>query len=583
MTDLGSQISHVEYTSDRFAGPRLPERDFSSFSEEPSRHGIGTKNSTKQERSLFTHRTQQYRSLKDSLLLYDSSVGEDKKQNAIQVQRRHLSGAKPGYIKQGSLNKDARDPVENFKFEKGKHAWYESVVSKEKPLRLETQQDSDQSITTNSLKIKNVIERATETIAKSQHACQNIKDRLEKYNLSKDITLPGAFVGPTAEIDISASESIGQQDKRPESSPINLATNCLMVPIILKGFYFFLFHTANSESGQYSFGKSCSAIIGVGVPSFTILQLDNIILQSAEVWMVVRLLPFLAKFPWHIHQLISDYEECCKVGRDVLYLKYSKEYKELRLVCENHVHQSEVWRKLSIMSLMVFPCITLFGFLLLHHATFTLATSVISYDPKFPAYSSLMLVIFSASQFVMLNWCLLIQFCKDAFDEIEVYVKDQSEKFIEDTQFITEQIHIAQGAMTKATEKKTTGASCTEDYQFSEAAKISESDCPAPKTPQCAYLKSYTPYSYESPLKGKEGSHIPTSIIRPVSPSKPLPSPTTPAKSRGQSFVVKAIGVPFKIFNLYYQSFWFLLKLSFFFVLISISYFLSIMRARSWV
>ncbi|CUS22178.1 LAQU0S04e10000g1_1 [Lachancea quebecensis] len=534
---------------------------------------LRTRHSSKKSDSLFTRRALDYDGIKDSLLLYDDEHSDSRETRAVKVPRRHMSGAKDCF---------EREPVDSgygVNFDRGKQPWYHNNSEDSGSIAAD---NFERPTTINSVRIKQVIENATHSIKNTQQACQGIRQRLDKYQFKDQASMPGTYaVEDEGQEGTEHSPKTGFSGMVPEktaqkvSEPIEYLPKAVLVPLLVKSVFFMLAQCATSEDVDYSFTKTCQLLVSSESSSLTLSQLDALVLQLAEVWLATHSIPALTKAPWRFYQVAAQYWNSCLIGQDVPDLRHNGEFHELVELCERHEKLSRRLYRASLIALLASPIALTFGLLLVHKITFSWVTSNPTEIPHQPVYSSLMAVVFSPAQFVILIWCLWSQFSQDAFQHLERYVLGKNESFIQETEFLADQLDQTRPSDATGMDAGTKQSPLC-NCPLGAATKLEAIEKPFNAHPEgthvsLARLAPFALAAYESPLQHKEIAEPSFSAIRPISPNVVV-SHTGPPKvvpSRGK--FQWALRLPLYVVSLYLRVLQFVFKIALYATLLSVS------------
>lgn len=534
---------------------------------------LRTRHSSKKSDSLFTRRALDYDGIKDSLLLYDDQHSDPRDTRAVKVPRRHMSGAKDCF------ECDSENLGCEVNFNRGKQPWYYNNSEDSRSIAAD---NLERPNTINSVRIKQVIENATHSIKNTQQACLGIRERLGKYQFTGQAPMPGAYTTDHEEqADTEHSPKTGLSRMTPEpavrqvSEPIEYLPKAIIVPLLAKAAFFLLAQCATSEDIGYSFTGTCQLLISPESTTLTLPQLDALVLQLAGIWLATHSIPALTKAPWRFYQVAAQYWNSCLIGQDVPDLRRDGEFRELLELCERHETLSRRLRRTSLVVLLVSPVVLTLGLLLIHKLAFFWVTSNSTETAHRPVYSSLMAVAFSPAQFVILICCLWSQFFQDAFQHLELYVLAKHESFVQDTEFIADQLDRTCPSDTAGMDAGTKQSPlCNSPPRAAvklEAIERSSATHPEGTLEPHAPLGPYALAAYESPLQHKEIAEPSFSAIRPVSPAAvvapPEPLAATPEPSKAQ----RALRLPFYVLSLYLKVLRLVFKIAIYAMLLSIS------------
>ncbi|SCU96546.1 LAFA_0G06876g1_1 [Lachancea sp. 'fantastica'] len=479
---------------------------------------LKTRHSSKKSDSLFTRRENQYHGIKDSLLLYEGQSFEMGRENATSLPRRQMSGARD--------NNRFERPSNNFN--RNKHVWYRTdKINKS----VEGENSTDRSFSPNSsINIRDALGNAAHSIAKSQRACLGMKERLEKYNLNSSIRMPGSFSNFQASNatfdEVDRGEKLvnlpeDEDDKTP-AEPISYISACLMGPIVIKTIYFLLAQSATLESKDYSFSNTCVMIVSSELSGFSLPQLDNLILQITQIWLLIRIIPVLIKVPWRFHATVVHYGTYPHLSEHLYDVNDKTLFHDAVSFFNGHEKFGLRLKNVSLIVLVISPFVLTTGLLLGHNLTVKLATYDLPRGSSLSVYSSFMAMVFSRSQFAMLMWCIMCQYCKDAFEHVENYVIDQQKKFQKDAESIANRFESSESRSTDGLDAGTKHSILIKKPLLPSKKKAINNSFdythPVDSPSSQARLPSFAVAAYESPLKSKRANDTLQSSIRPVSP-----------------------------------------------------------------
>ncbi|CEP64563.1 uncharacterized protein LALA0_S12e01772g [Lachancea lanzarotensis] len=477
-----------------------------------------TRHSSKKSDSLFTRRGSQYRGIKDSLLLYEGQSFELGHENAVNVPRRQMSGARD--------SSNFERPVNNFN--RGKHVWYRANKNDENSA---AEHFADPNFSPNSsINIRDALENAAHSIARSQKACSGMKERLAKYNLNRSVRIPGSFSNLQATtIDIDAGDCVDEdvsfqaiEGAKSAKEPISYISACLLGPIIIKSTYFLLAQSATLENKDYSFSNTCVMIVSSDLSGFSLPQLDNLVLQITQIWLLIRIIPVLIKIPWSFHATVMKYGLYPHLNEDLYSVNDKFLFHDAASFFNRHEKFGLRLKNISLIVLVTSPFILTTGLLLAHNLTVRLATYDLPTSTPSSVYSSFMAVVFSRSQFAMLMWCILCQYCKDAFEHIEDYVIDQQKRFQKDAESIANRLDSPESRTTDGLDAGTKHSIMSKKPLLPLKKKMAspsfDNTHPVDSPSSQAPLPPFAVAAYESPLKSKRANDTQHSSIRPVSP-----------------------------------------------------------------
>ncbi|SCU98173.1 LADA_0H11056g1_1 [Lachancea dasiensis] len=494
-------------------------------------HNLRTRLSSKKSDSVFTRKGNVKRGIKDSLLLYEGQSFELGNVNAaVNVPRRHMSGAKDCFD----------SSIGNFeKCAGGKHVWYREDDS----FTGRRMEDGARRLSaTNSVHIRDVIENATHSIARSQKACLGIKGRLNKYCSSNSIHMPGSFSGIDVDAENIAPQDLGRRSEANDQleqyhsvEPIQYLSRLLVSPVIIKAAYFLLAHWATLECDSYSFVDTCAMVINSRASWFTLSQLDNLILEVIEAWLLIKAAPILVKTPWRFYDIASRYQSCSKIHEGMYDWGDRTAVQELTRLCKRHGKLGSQLYRTSLIVLIMSPLGLTLGALAGHAITFKLTTYELTASPRWTVYWSLMSIAFSPSQFALLIWCLWCQYFKDTLEYLENYVVRQHQAFVKDIDFIADQLDKTQQTNSAHLDAGTRQMGFCESQirpsRIFHQRRDFQNTHPIHSPHSNSQLPSFAMAAYESPLTGKKPIDSPISTIQPVSP---MPGPFRTERSPGK-------------------------------------------------
>ncbi|SCU99972.1 LAME_0G06722g1_1 [Lachancea meyersii CBS 8951] len=487
-------------------------------------HGLRTRHSSKKSDSLFTQRDNQYHGIKDSLLLYEGQSFELAHEKASDLPRRQMSGARD--------NTNPEKPTNNFNC--GRHVWYRGNNSY---ARGPSEDGAEILSPNNSPSIRDVLENAAHSIAKSQKACLGIKESLRKYSSPTSVRIPGSFSAVEASAvhidrDTHNDGELGQRESATKSSsiePIAYLPICLLSPIVIKTLYFLLAQSVTLESRNYSFTGTCAMIVNAELSGFTLSQLDNLVLQITEIWLLIKTMPILIKAPWRFYATAMQYASYPLMGEDLYQSSDALPFPDVVALFKRHETFGLRLQRASLIVLLLSPILLTSGLLLAHTLTLKLATYDLSICTPWSVYSSFMAIVFSRSQFAMLIWCIWYQYCKDAFEHFEKYVIDQQKTFLKDAEFIAERLEQTDPAAPEGLDAGTKQSIISRRPFFPTRKNVSsptfEATHPVDSPSSKIQIPPFAMAAYESPLKSKRVHHTPRSTIQPVSPQAGPPPP----------------------------------------------------------
>ncbi|SCV02839.1 LAMI_0H03400g1_1 [Lachancea mirantina] len=423
----------------------------------------------KQSKAMYFSCNGGYKSVKDSLLLYggagEASTGSERPSTSyLSSRRRHVAGARQDYSTVGNENEAPNeDYLAASNFVKGRHPWYRVGLHGQWAFS-PSQSSKSRPLTTNSEHIKDVLNNAAITIAKSQRTRESIEAQLDKLAVDdSSSSIPGAYDCPKSSlpkrIDIEGvlKEKVAANGNT-ENEPVRFVVCSVMIPVICKSFFFFFAQCAAAESSGYSFARTCETILSKPQANFTLCDLDCLIVHLAGLYIILKVVPAVTKRPWVIYKLCLEYSECCDFGQDFSAFSGKPSWKKLLKLRRKHRLQSTTLLYLSSINLFMVPILTLCGVYLGHLLTVSLTGPSDTITRSNSPYEALRLVICSPSQFIILGSVLLCQFFYDAFEELVVLVVKQNEEFVSDAE-----------TLLKSMERETTVIEASDSKRFQHA------------------------------------------------------------------------------------------------------------------